>query len=77
MMIPAMRPMPSTTTAPESPLRAGLLFQGDNRQLFGHGGVVLGKVLANVRDDSKNFTHSYVRRATPLQDRDTGVAVLV
>ena len=33
---------------------------------------------ADVRNDLKHFTHSRdVRRPTPLQDRDTGVAVLV
>ena len=74
-----MRPAQSTTTAPESSLagRGRIFIQGNNRQLFGHGNVVLSKVLANVRDGFKHFTHSHVRCPTPLQDRDTVVAVLV
>jgi hypothetical protein len=57
--------------------RAGFLVQGDNRPLFGHGGVAVAEILASVREEGSRFAHSQVRSPTPLKDRDTGLAVLV
>jgi len=58
--IPAIRPVPSSTRIPFGGKGAGFLVQGDDCQFFGHGGIVLGEVLANVRDDRKHFTQSHL-----------------
>ena len=56
---------------------ARLIIQGDDHTLLRYGNSILVEILASVGDEGRRPAHSHIHTPTPLQDGDTGTAVLV
>jgi hypothetical protein len=56
---------------------AGRLVEGQNRQLFGNRGVVVGEIFASVQDEGSSATDSQACSPATFKNDDAGVAVLV